>query len=351
MTNNRLRVDHGQVKLSNIFSDTNHDARFESMRRNTRSARVLRRHEDLRKQCEKEVRAYERWQKLAASELRQLQSRYLEKLRKFKKSLSYHPSSQPRGPVITPTQREVSSANTIPHYVRSRGSLTPVQSDREDPDLEHLDSHRSQASVEQLDSHRSQSSVEQPDSHRSQLSVGQLDSHRSQSSVEQSDSYRSQLSVGQLDSHRSHSSVESPRIQTPRDDLKLPSPRARCRSGGTNSGAEAAMESLRMSSSTVPDTPRISDPRRRPGSKTVTFSSPIPTPRSARSSGTLFPSVTDVGQRGRASGKNTGVKVTAEMVELTDLRNPKGKHMFSVTRENGTETYSKGNKKIVTFFV
>ncbi|XP_067679047.1 uncharacterized protein [Haliotis asinina] len=368
MTNNRHRADHSQVKLSNIFSDTNHDARFESMRRNTRSARVLRRHEDLRKQCEKEVRAYERWQKLAASELRQLQTRYLEKLKRFKKSLSYHPSSQPKGTVSIPVQRVVSSANSVPHYVRSRGSITPENPDRDDPDVDQIDSHRSNFGGEELDSHRSNTGGEQLyshrshmgweqldshrshmdgdqlDSHRSRISGEQLDSHRSHTSGEQQDSHRSQLSVGDPDRHRGHKGMESDRLQTPRDDPKLRSPRNGSRSEGIN--IANAMESLMMSLSTLPDTPRFSDPRRLPISKTVTFSSPVSTPRSARSPGRLFPNVNDLGQRGRTSKNNTGVKVTAEMVEFIDLRDPKG-----FTREHGTETFSKGNKKAVTFFV
>ncbi|XP_025110550.1 uncharacterized protein LOC112573998 [Pomacea canaliculata] len=66
--------------------DTHREARFESMRKEWRSARVLRRHEDLRKQCEREVRGYDNAKRVLEVESRRAQRRYQERL----KDLHHH---------------------------------------------------------------------------------------------------------------------------------------------------------------------------------------------------------------------------------------------------------------------
>lgn len=63
--------------------DTNREARFESMRRQSRSAQVLRRHEDLRKQCEREVVLYERAKRLLAAQCRRSQMQCANRLKTF----------------------------------------------------------------------------------------------------------------------------------------------------------------------------------------------------------------------------------------------------------------------------
>ena len=69
--------------------DTNREARFESMRRQSRSAQVLRRHEDLRKQCEREVQLYERAKRLLAAQCRRSQ---MQCVNRMKSLYHYYPS-------------------------------------------------------------------------------------------------------------------------------------------------------------------------------------------------------------------------------------------------------------------
>ncbi|KAK7487535.1 hypothetical protein BaRGS_00021237 [Batillaria attramentaria] len=61
--------------------DTNREARFESMRRQSRSAQVFRRHEDLRKQCEREVKLYEKAKRLMHAECRRTQMQCMDRLK------------------------------------------------------------------------------------------------------------------------------------------------------------------------------------------------------------------------------------------------------------------------------
>ena len=59
---------------------TNKDVQFETMRKKSRSSQILRRHEDLRSRCEREVRHYEKNKRLLAAEIRHSQMIFQEKL-------------------------------------------------------------------------------------------------------------------------------------------------------------------------------------------------------------------------------------------------------------------------------
>lgn len=52
------------------YFDITNDALFESMRKNSRHTELYRKHEDLRKNCERTIRSYDRYQKFFCAEIR-----------------------------------------------------------------------------------------------------------------------------------------------------------------------------------------------------------------------------------------------------------------------------------------
>lgn len=115
--------------------DTHREARFESMRKEWRSARVLRRHEDLRKQCEREVRAYDNAKRVLEVESRRAQRRYQERLKDLHHHCPSRSIQQDAGGVRTPAtpSAPVSSREMKGNTCWCQGPLPESSSTAEDP--------------------------------------------------------------------------------------------------------------------------------------------------------------------------------------------------------------------------
>ncbi|XP_076463152.1 uncharacterized protein LOC143295373 [Babylonia areolata] len=68
--------------------DPNHDARLESMRRQSQTSYMLKRHDDLRKQCEKEMSLYDKAKRLVEAQCRRTQIQYLARLQMLRRCSS-----------------------------------------------------------------------------------------------------------------------------------------------------------------------------------------------------------------------------------------------------------------------
>lgn len=111
--------------------DTNREARFESMRRQSRSAQVLRRHEDLRKQCEREVVLYERAKRLLAAQCRRSQMQCANRLKTFYHNCPSYLTATGRGHTAT---RDVTACSV---HLGARGDVCAESSGQLPPSRGH----------------------------------------------------------------------------------------------------------------------------------------------------------------------------------------------------------------------